>query len=268
MKQKIGRILAPSDLNMVLTGAARVFKPNGELLCIYVPGAIPSEMGEQVWPILSSIKEKKVNRGMASGAGRVRAGTKTSYAKPVASNIIGFIEEAPPRYPACRTTAWTGQHAEQFRSLYPYFQQIGETFQTLVPDRYKVQKSRAEATRPEWVIEGTPFSTVTVNNTYSTGVHQDAGDLREGFSCLSVLRRGSYTGGILTFPEFRIGVDLQDRDVILMDAHEWHGNTAMVPNGYHERVSVVLYYRTDIVSCGSFQDEFTKAKQRALVSKA
>lgn len=102
---------------------------------------------------------------------------------------------------------------------------------------------------------------MTVNNTYSTGVHKDAGDLPEGFSCLSVLRRGIYDGGVLVFPEFRVGVDLQDGDAIYMDPHEWHGNTQiekLSPDA--ERISCVLYYRTRMRECQDPDSELAKAK--------
>jgi hypothetical protein len=137
-------------------------------------------------------------------------------------------------------------------------------------------------TPQEWCIQGTPYTTCTVNDTYPTGVHQDAGDLDEGFSCLTVARRGSYTGGFLTFPRYEVAVDMQDGDLILMNAHDWHGNTAMqcecgTPLGHSEglkgtgpckacgaqRISVVLYYRTNMARCGTQEQEQEKAIQRA-----
>jgi hypothetical protein len=120
------------------------------------------------------------------------------------------------------------------------------------------------------VVQGTPFTTVTVNNTYSTGVHIDAGDLPQGFGTLAVARKGEYTGGLFTMAKFRVAVDLQHGDLLLMDPHEWHGNTDMrcphqpeplakpCPLGC-ERVSVVMYARTKVADCGSYDEETAKA---------
>jgi len=120
-----------------------------------------------------------------------------------------------------------------------------------VPKRFAAQWARAEATDPAWRVPGTPFTTMTVNNTYPTGVHVDKGDLDVGFSCLAVWRRGQYSGGHLTFPEWRIAIDLQDGDLVLMDAHQWHGNTALeLESEDAERISLVLYYRTKLLQCG------------------
>ena len=82
------------------------------------------------------------------------------------------------------------------------------------PERFAEQMKHIRRTHPEWVIAGTPFTTVTVNNTYSTGVHKDQGDLEEGFSTLVVFREGHYEGGWLCFPEYRLGVDMQDCDLL------------------------------------------------------
>ena len=109
-----------------------------------------------------------------------------------------------------------------------------------------------------------PWTTVTVNNTYPTGVHKDQGDLDEGFSNLAVLRRGDYAGGHLTFPRYRVAVNMQDGDLILMDAHEWHGNTQMrLDSEDAERISVVLYYRTNMITCGTAEEEIEHAKRTA-----
>ena len=114
-------------------------------------------------------------------------------------------------------------------------------------------------TEADWRISNTPFTTMTVNNNYPTGVHTDKGDLEEGFSCLMSLRKGEYTGGSLIFPEYRVGVNMGEGDLILMDAHQWHGNTNIVKHSDDaERISLVLYYRTDMMFCGTMEAEAEK----------
>jgi hypothetical protein len=65
---------------------------------------------------------------------------------------------------------------------------------------------------------------------------------------------------------------MQDGDVLLMDAHEWHGNTVFDPdpprnehgrlleNPGFERISLVSYFRTNMVKCGTAQDEAERAQ--------
>jgi hypothetical protein len=262
---KVGKVCTPDDYNVLLTRDTLVRKPNGEVLCIYRRSAFPPALLEQSYPVLHSLKsEKTTNRGLASGTPRVRmyAGSRT-YTKPTSSAIIGAFNRSSP-YHFCRLTAWTGRETERFGELRPLFQAIGSEFATLVPDRYQAQMEQVRLTEPEWVIPGTPFTTITVNNTYPTGVHTDKGDLEAGFSNLTVLRRGDYTGGVFLFPEYRVGVDMQDGDLLLMDAHEWHGNTAITPLSEDaERISVVAYFRTKMVACGTAEVEAARAQELA-----
>ena len=189
----------------------------------------------------------------------------------------------------CRLTAFTAQKVQEWEALLPYFDRIARLFEEHVPERYAAQMVAVENASPDWVIAGTPFTTITVNNTYPTGLHTDKGDLDEGFSTLGVIRRGNYEGGWLSFPQYGVGVDMRDGDVILMDAHEWHGNTPMtctfcgetlrkpghactdgeLAHGDNfttpERISIVSYFRTDIVKCGSLAEE--NARRAALQEK-
>lgn len=258
MASKVGKVLSDDDYNVLLTRACRVYKPNGQLLLVYLPKAMPESLADTAYPILTTIRELSKNRGKAGGGEIVRV-RKQSYSQPVRSSTVGFIDPMK-RMPYCRLTGWTGSNVQRFLGLYPYFQHVAHLFKEHVPDRFAVQQDRADRTLPDWVIEGTPFTTVTVNNTYPTGVHKDAGDLAEGFSCLTTLRRGAYTGGRLTFPEYRVAVDMQDRDVLLMDAHEWHGNTDIIAQDETaERISVVLYYRTNMIDCKTPDEERERA---------
>lgn len=259
MSAKIGKILTDDDYNLVLTGATKIALPSGEPLCVYLPKCIPLSLRDQAYPILHTIQGMSDARGYASGSEATKRVRQNMY-RPVKSSIIGSIDPiSGGRYPYCRQTAWTGRNTEQFQELFPLFEFIGQAFKTHVPNRYAKQAKQIQATHPDWKIGATPFTTITVNNTYPTGVHKDKGDLEKGFSCLMALRRGEYTGGYLTFPEYRIAVNMQDGDLLLMDAHQWHGNTAINRISEDaERISLVLYFRTKMINCGSLEDELEK----------
>lgn len=268
MDAKFGKVLSHDDYNVLLTRACRILTPDGRPLAIYLPRAISEEVREATYPTLHYLKKFQTdNRGPASGYIRAPSagnredgsGRTRTRTKPVPSAIIGAIDPAGPKN-YCRLTQWTGEEADKFAELRPLFQTISDLFRAYVPERYKIQMDVVNKTQQEWIIPGTPFSTVTVNNTYPTGVHKDAGDLPEGFSNVTVIRKGRYSGGYLTFPEYRIAVDLQDGDSLLMDAHEWHGNVKMdLESDDAERISVVCYYRTKLAQCGTQAEEFAKA---------
>jgi hypothetical protein len=262
---KLGRVLTPDDYNVLLTGPATVWKHDGTLLCVYLPKAVSGDAARLAWPALHSMAYLLTdNRGLAAGSGRVQRGSQQrTRSKNVPSAIVGAIDPSPThRY--CRLTKWTRDHLPDMPALLPMLDQIGACFAQHVPDRYAVQMGHIKATRPEWRIGSTPFTTLTVNNTYPTGVHTDKGDLAAGFSAVTVLRKASYEGCELVFPRYRVGVNLGNRDLLLMDAHEWHGNTAFrTRDPGAERISVVCYYRTKMAACASAEAEEAKAHAAA-----
>jgi hypothetical protein len=283
---KLGKIVTAGDYNALLTGPATVRKPDGSLLCIYLPRVLEAE-AEAAYPILTKIRATTKNRGAASASPRVTGSSQRSNAMAIQSTILGaFDPQGPKAY--CRLTAYTAKETAGWHGMAPYFRAVARLFETHVPDRYAAQARKAASTHPDWLVDGTPFSTITVNNTYPTGVHTDSGDLDEGFSCLTAIRRGNLLGGELVFPRYRVAVQLATGDLLLMDAHEHHGNTALhcadcgallrsaghrcaagrdaaLFGGYRyyepERISTVCYYRTRMAECGSLADEGARQTQ-------
>lgn len=268
LAERTGKILTDDDYDLLLTGPGKVQMPNGAPLCVYLPGVLAEAMDAPgIYDVLHSLRTSVTdNRGAASGSQRLNHGDKRTRSKRVASTMIGtFDPKGGKKF--CRLSSWTSANLPKYRSLEPLFQAIDAHFFVNAPARYAAQKAEIDRCDANWYIPGTVFTTITVNNTYPTGVHKDAGDLESGFSTLAVLRRGNYTGGLLVFPEFRVGVDMQHGDLLLMDAHQWHGNTRLmtefadeslgIPEA--ERISVVSYMRTGVVDCGSAEQEYERA---------
>lgn len=270
-----GKVLGPADYDVLLTGAARVAKPDGKPLAVFMPGVLGEYAQDPaIYAVLHSLRTQTTeNRGLASGTRRISSPQKRSYAKTIASAIVGAVDPmGQQKY--CRLTSWTGRNLPEWQLLAPLLRAVAAHLEREVPDRYATQAAHAARTDPAWVVPGTPFTTITVNNTYPTGAHTDKGDLAAGFSTIACLRRGTYIGGQLVFPAYRVAVDLHDGDLLLMDAHEWHGNTAIICtcgtrlNGCceacgAERVSVVSYFREKMTACGSPAEEQTRAEARA-----
>lgn len=267
VEERLGKITTDSDVGLLITGAARLRKPDGSLLCVYLPRRLAHVLDRhpEIYDVLHSMRTMLTdNRGAASGSERVRYGEgKRTRSKRVASAMLGAFSPQGSK-PFCRYASWNSKHPDEWRLLWPLFQEIAEQFSQHAPDRYAAQMRYVNNAHPDWVIPGTPFSTITVNNTYPTGVHYDSGDCEEGFSTLAVLRRGYYDGGLLVIPRYQVGIDMQDGDLLLLDAHEAHGNTAITRTSpMAERISLVSYFRTGVLECGSFDEELRKAQRVA-----
>jgi len=190
----------------------------------------------------------------------------TTYANQVLSGIAGFFDRYP-RIPYGRATAYTEHHFERYTQCYPFMRKLASKFKELLPRRYAFQESCANKLDPRFRVAGeeTPFTTITVNKNFRTAAHRDAGDLNDGFSNLTVVAKDkNWEGGYLVLPEFRVAVNIRPGDVLLINNHGGiHGNTELKPPAGMkledmERISLVCYFRENMLKLGSWEYEKTR----------
>lgn len=176
------------------------------------------------------------------------------------SGVVGYVDRSG-NFPYCRLTAFNVNQPDKFTRAMSLIRQVDATFAQHLPERYNAQKAVVEQSSPDFYISGTVFTTVTVNLSFQTAVHKDAGDLKQGFGVMAALRAGKFDGCYTVFPQYRIAADMQTGDVLLADVHEWHGNSPIHPKGHFERMSLVFYYREDMQKCGTSAQELERAKR-------
>lgn len=177
--------------------------------------------------------------------------SETSYGNPVDSGIAGWYDRYP-RIPYGRATTYTRDNPEKFAMAYPFLQHLSQGYKELLPWRYENQMDAVRRIDPQYVVPDTPFTTITVNRTFRTACHRDAGDLDSGLSNLLVLSNDNrFTGGYLVFPEIRMAVNVRPGDLLLVNNHEViHGNTPIVCEEGSERISLVCYFRENMLELG------------------
>jgi hypothetical protein len=181
----------------------------------------------------------------------------TTYANQVNSGIAGWFDRYP-RIPYGRATSYTQNHFDKFEMAFPFLQSLNRGFKQLLPWRWANQKRAADQIDQKFLVPDTVFSTITVNKTFRTACHRDAGDFTEGLSNLLVLsNNGNYSGAYLVFPEVRIAVNVRPGDLLLVNNHEIiHGNTPIVLHDEGaERISLVCYLREKMLKLGSYEYE-------------
>jgi hypothetical protein len=182
----------------------------------------------------------------------------TSMAVPAMSGIAGNGWTRYPRQPYGRATAYTEHNYEKFKKCYPFIQSLNRGFKELMPRRWQLQKDAADKIDPEFLIPETVFTTLTVNNTWTTACHRDFSNLRDSISNLLVLSdNDNYSGGYLTFPEYRIAVNVRPGDLLIVEnAKIIHGNTKITKNDPDaHRISVVSYFRDGMLDLGTKEYE-------------
>lgn len=180
----------------------------------------------------------------------------TNYAKSVLSGVAGWYDRYP-RIPYGRATSYTEKNFDKFKGCYPFMKTLNSGFKELLPWRWNNQKEAADKIDPRFLVPDTVFTTITVNKSFRTACHRDAGDLNEGLSNLLVLGDGEYTGGYLVFPQVRVAVNVRPGDLLLVNNHEViHGNTPIILNhDKAERISIVCYFRENMLELKSWEYE-------------
>lgn len=176
----------------------------------------------------------------------------TTYANVVLSGIAGWFDRYP-RIPYGRATAYTQNSYDKFELSFPFLQSLDRGFSELLPQRHAAQRAAADKIDPAFLVPKTVFTTITVNKTFRTAAHRDAGDFSNGLSNLLVLsNNGNYSGGYLILPEVRVAVNVRPGDLLLVNNHEYiHGNTPIeLHDETAERISLVCYLREKMLELG------------------
>jgi hypothetical protein len=287
-----GTKLRPEHITTVLEEDADVYcEETGACLLKFRKNVIPANICEAAYEsLLGAGRAVSDNRGMAAGpvtdedilrvvkheggsgfirkdayryvivgkSGRV---SKTSRSKRTRGSIVGYFGRTA-RQPFCRLTAYTQKHFARFKKAFPMVRAVSEGYRLLMPENYRLQMEAVGRSSADFVIPGTAFSTITVNHNFPTALHYDKGDFEKGFGNLTVVRKGKYTGACTAFPQYGVGCDVHTGDLLMMDVHKLHGNTPMVSQDLKaERLAFVMYFREDIMSCGSFKDELRAARK-------
>jgi hypothetical protein len=183
----------------------------------------------------------------------------TNYAKSVFSGVAGWYDRYP-RIPYGRATSYTEKHYDKFEMAFPFLQSLNRGYKSFMPWRWSNQKKAADKLDSRFLVPETVFTTITVNKSFRTAAHRDAGDLNEGISNLLVVGTGNYSGGYLIFPEYRIAVNVRPGDLLLVNNHEIiHGNTPIILDNPEdpscERISLVCYFREKMLALKSWDYE-------------
>lgn len=248
--------VTPRQIHYIIKNDTDIYTEDGKLLLSYRKKVLPENHLKSYYSSLKdfTIKHPSSNRGSASGSKY-----KDIYKNhKVYSSIIGYFDKWSPTQkkklreldiklssiPEVRETFFTASESELYKNAVPLIENINRLYKKLIPKQFKKQNDKAKETK--FRISNTSFTTVTTNINYKTTIHRDKGDDEEGFGNLVVIEDGNYTGGETCFPQYGIGVDVREGDILFMDVHQWHGNLPMNMEGDGKRMSIVCYLRKKV----------------------
>lgn len=251
----MNRKLKRNDIDVIIDHDADVYTEDGNLLLRFRKNKLNKNNIKEFYDnVIRFACSKTSNRGSTSGSKskNVRDNPKTM------TNIIGYFDKLSPQHKyifkkkgiplpkiSVRETRFLSENPDKFNKLVPLIKEIDKYYKEYVPKNYEKQKKKANET--PFKIGNTAFTTITTNVNFQTTVHTDKGDDIEGFGNLVVISEGKYKGGETCFPQYGIGVDVKDTDVIFMDVHNPHGNLPIeLETTNAKRLSVVCYLRKRI----------------------
>lgn len=270
-----GKLLTEEDLiTTFYTDVDLYDKETGRCIAKFRKNVIPGKVIMDAYESLKGAAIPTDSRGVATGIKKegkfmskkiLKNGKQAkkiwAHGQTVNSGIIGYYERTV-RFPHCRLTSFNKHEFEKFVKAYPIIKFVDNKYKELMPNEYKIQRKLADKTSQDFVIKGTSFTTVTVNKNWQTAVHKDQGDLKEGFGNLVALRKGKYIGGHFVVVKWGVGFDLQNGDLLLVDVHQWHGNTPIKADKEAVRLSLVMYYRENMKFCGTMEEELKRVQKR------
>lgn len=151
----------------------------------------------------------------------------------------------------CRPTTFTRDQPDLWARGAPWLRAIAAAHKKLAHAEYRKQAAAAGRVLPDFIIPGTPYSSLTCNYNWRTHTHTDSGDYSEGLGNLAIAgSRGDWTGGYLGFPRFRVALAMAPGDFAVMRVHEYHCNTAIKRlSKAATRLTFVCYLRENMALC-------------------
>lgn len=239
--------------------------------------------------VLPLAKRKKENRGSASGiitrsklresvgdlydVKSCRTGyfvkstgkkSNTKICNIAKSNVLGYIDLASRntgRTEKVNLCAYARDYPNRYNDCLPFITDIDEAFKEINAEQHENQYKMVN---DDYRMADTSFTTATVNYSWQSALHKDANNGKECYSCITVVKdsenKNDYTGGYLLFPEYRIGFNVDEGDLLISDTVDnYHCNSPLIPtsdevhgkwneqcikNNWHlNRISIVCYIK-------------------------
>ena len=207
-----------------------------------------------------SYRGRLVNDGASTNSKYVRKdGKEGAYwtSNPARSNVVGYYENGfgssrkIAGEPPIRQTAFMKREPARFARAVPLFQQLDAAYAAMIPGIHAQQREAVAALGA--CIEGTAFSTATINLNFRTAAHRDIGSFH-GYNIMGVLHSGLPLAAPAWFmlPRYKIAIDVRHRGAVAVNVHEWHCNAPVTEHpdatrrAPSHRMSVVAYLRMPI----------------------
>lgn len=247
----------PPDGARIIDGsAALVDSTTGEVVAAQVVAAthladrLGAELRRMHWDAPVNARDRPSNEGRLSGI-------------VVTHRTFGYVRPQPlrRRY-ACARSRLDLDYPAVSAMLGEFCRVAEHVFRTQATDVYDTTaRAVRELIDPQWLIEGTPWTSGIINNTAALPYHRDANNVPRSWSAMLAARR-NVGGGLLHLVDYDVWLTVPNGSISVFDGQSVvHGVTPLRPGGPNPyRFTVVTYALAGMrACCGTPADEVRRA---------
>lgn len=184
------------------------------------------------------------------------------------SRIFGYAPRNAIRNDTCTSTSLSVDSPNEHNVICKYGEYVAQLYSQTNEEAYKSHMERTQLkVLEQYRIPNTPFTSGIINKNNPLKYHFDAGNYRNVYSCMVVLKH-KIEGGYLSVPEYGIGIELQDATALMFDGQELiHGVTPIKKlSPYSRRYTIVYYSLQGMWECLPLDDEVARYRQKKMAT--
>jgi len=251
-----GTFARPSHVKQFINTSTCVANEQGSFLCSLQKGALLQSMQDTVKTNFAKVTRHRGSRRKIAANDKqakiVLAGYYDRRDPHTTRIVTSSLKKRPNKLGmfVCRETVYTRDFPLEWNSLLPVLRHLDQCHASADATGYRNQKQfLKKSVLSNFCIPETIYTTLSVNYSVQTRLHRDKGDYADGSVLLSVSGDG-FEGGELCFPRYGIALQVRPGDVIVMDAHQVHGNLPIQLTHEHgQRIALVAYAREGMRNC-------------------
>jgi len=194
---------------------------------------------------------------------RIQKDYRTSGLK-TASRVFGFEpRKALRKKDYCSPVSLAHEDASRHQAVLQGGEVVASEYSKVNPDLYAEHARQTEENIvDEYKVDGMPFTSGIINRNNPLKYHFDSGNYREVWSGMYTFKN-KVKEGHLSFPEYDLGVNLQDKSLILFDGQKiLHGVTPITQlEEGSTRHTVVYYSLRQMWNCLPLDEELLRARK-------
>jgi len=178
------------------------------------------------------------------------------------SRTVGFLPRNTLRRDYCTATSCYVEHPDEHDIIVSYAAKVAHYYQEFAPLLYQQHMEMTEKVLENWKIDESVFTSGIVNKNNPLPYHFDAGNFRDVWSNMIVLKR-NVLGGYLAVPEYGLGFELRNNSLLMFDGQNiLHGVTPITQLEQDSfRYSIVYYSMQQMWKCLPPRDEIERIQR-------